>query len=83
MHWSPDGLSQGFKERIGQVTAAASLSLPPDAMFSIMFTKHLMPDHCSRQEEFSTVRRKILDGVRAWSLGLRADNSVYPERFRS
>lgn len=39
---------------------AASLSLPPGAMFSLMFTKHRILNFCRRQEEFSAVRRNRL-----------------------
>ena len=57
MHWSPGGLRPLIKERIGARPTAASLSMPPGAMFSIMFTKHPILNYRRRQEEFSKAQR--------------------------
>jgi hypothetical protein len=44
------------------MAAAISLSLPPGAMFSIMFTKHRILNFYRRQEEFSLVQRNSFSG---------------------
>jgi hypothetical protein len=46
-----------IKEGIGARATAASLSMPPGAMFSFLFTKHRILNLCRRQEEFLAMQR--------------------------
>ena len=61
------------------MAAAISLSLPPGAMFSYMFTKHEILNYRDRQEEFLVVQRnRIADQPRAAALGRVAPDPIFP-----